>query len=209
MAHLFERPRRSRSGTSAPTQRGCTRRAARAAHANPFSIAHDASNRLGGKNIWGRDDEEGFIMSGHLSMGRQTLRWQALERLGGRAASAIWTRTRLTSSTWAAPSMNALQRHEQRRSVFLAECKADAHRRRHASWPSPARLLQWPDAPQSAASKRPSWQPPAAPPPRLLSCQQDALVDLQFELLVKKLLLPAPRMELQQLFRIRVNENPI
>jgi len=52
-------------------------------------------------------------------------------------------------------------------------------------------------------------KPPAAPPPRLLPCQQDALVDLQFELLVKKLLLPASRMELQRLLRIRVNENPI
>lgn len=70
-------------------------------------------------------------MRGHLSMSRQTLRWQVLERLGGRATSAIWIRTRLASSAWAAPSMSpceALQLHEQRRSVFLAECKADAHR---------------------------------------------------------------------------------
>lgn len=147
-------------------------------------------------------------MRGHLSMSRQTLRWQVLERLGGRATSAIWIRTRLASSAWAAPSMSpceALPRHEQRRRVFLAECKADCASPRHASRPCPARLLQWSDAPRSAASKRSSWQPPAAPPPRLLPCQQDALVDLQFELLVKKLLLPAPRMELQQLLRISVN----
>ncbi len=118
-------------------------------------------NRTDGK-ISGRGDEGGGIMRGHLSTGLRNLRWQDLNRGGGKAASAICKRTRLKSSACAVPSISPCAACSTINSAaFYSWHRAKLMRTTARLFP--ARLLPGPDAPRPAASRRSSWRPPAAP----------------------------------------------